>query len=49
MCPLTMLEVMATIAGVNPTFINAAAQTSDPIDRLLMVVASTVAFIYPTH
>ena len=25
MCPKTMLEVMATIAGVNPIYINAAA------------------------
>lgn len=49
MCPLSMLELMATIAGVNPIFANAAALTEDPIDRLLLVIASSVAFIYPTH
>lgn len=49
MCPLTILEVMATIAGVNPIFINAAASTSDPIERLIYVIAASIALIYPTH
>jgi hypothetical protein len=49
MCPLTILEVMATIAGVNPIFINAAALTKDPIERLIWVIASSIGLIYPTH
>lgn len=49
MCPLSMLEVMATISGVNPFYLNAAALTRDPIERLIFLVTSTIAFIYPTH
>ena len=49
MCPATILEVMATIAGVNPVFVSAAAMTNDPIERLILVMASSLAFIYPTH
>ena len=49
MCPLTILEVMATIAGVNPIFINAAAMTNDPIERMILVIAASIALIYPTH
>jgi hypothetical protein len=49
MCPASILEVMATIAGVNPVFLNAAAMTSDPIERLVLTMVSSLAFIYPTH
>lgn len=49
MCPLSMLEVMATISGVNPLYLNAAALTKDPIERLIFLMTSTIAFIYPTH
>jgi len=49
MCPATILEIMATIAGVNPVFVSAAAMTNDPIERLILVMASSLAFIYPTH
>lgn len=49
MCPLSMLEVIATIVGVHPVFINAAALTSDPIERLILVMTASIALIYPTH
>ena len=49
MCPETILEVMATIAGVNPIFITAAALSNDPIERLILVIAASIALIYPTH
>jgi hypothetical protein len=49
MCPLTILEVFATIAGLNPIFINAAALATNPVERLNLVIASTVALIFPTH
>ncbi len=49
MCPLTLLEVVATIGGVHPIFLNAAALTSDPIERMKLVMCATVALIYPTH
>jgi hypothetical protein len=49
MCPLTILEVFATIAGVNAIFINAAASTNDPIERLKLVITASIALIFPTH
>ena len=49
MCPRSMLELMATIAGVNAIYMNAAAQTLDPIERLKLVMCSSVAFVHPTH
>ena len=49
MCPVSLLELVATIVGVHPIFINAAAFTNDPIERLKLVITSTVSFIYPTH
>lgn len=49
MCPRSMLEIMATIAGVNPLYMNAAALSNDPIERFKLIMCSTVAFIYPTH
>jgi len=33
MCPRSTLEIMATIAGVNPYYMNAAALSQDPIER----------------
>ena len=49
MCPLSILEVIATIQQVNPVFINAAALIQDPIERMKLVMTSSIAFIYPTH
>jgi hypothetical protein len=49
MCPLSILEVIATIAGVNPVYINAAALSKDPVERMKLVMTSSVAFLYPTH
>lgn len=49
MCPQSILEVIATIQQVNPIFLNAAALTNDPIERMKLVMTSSIAFIYPTH
>lgn len=49
MCAKSTLEVMATIAGVNPLYMNAAALSADPVERLKFIMCSTVAFIFPTH
>jgi hypothetical protein len=49
MCPTSMLELIATIVGVYPLYLNAAAQTTDPIQRLIFVMVSTIAFLFPTH
>ena len=40
---------MSTISGVYPTYMNAAALTTDPIERLKLVMTSSVAFLFPTH
>jgi hypothetical protein len=49
MCPKSLLEAMSTITGVYPTYMNAAALTTDPIERMKLVMASSIAFLYPTH
>lgn len=49
MCPKSMLEVMATISGCNPYYLNAAAFAQDPVERMKLVMACSVAYIYPTH
>jgi hypothetical protein len=43
------MEIMSTIAGVNPIYMNAAAMTQDPVERLILIMTSSIAFIYPTH
>jgi hypothetical protein len=49
MCPASMLELIALIGGVHPIFLNAAAMTDDPIERLKLVMCASVALVYPTH
>jgi hypothetical protein len=39
MCPKSMLEVMATISGVNPLYLGAAAFAKDPLERMKLVMA----------
>ena len=34
---------------VNPVYLNAAAMTNDPVERMKLIVAATVAYIFPTH
>lgn len=49
MCPKSILETTATISGVHPFYLNAAALQSDPLERLKLLMTSTIAFLYPTH
>lgn len=49
MCPLSMLEIMATIVGVHSFYMNAAAMSKDPLERMKLVMACSVAYIFPTH
>ena len=44
-----MLELIAIIGGVNPLYMNAAAQTDNPVERLIYIMVASVAFIHPTH
>jgi hypothetical protein len=39
MCPKSMLEIMATITGVYSFYLNAAAMTNDPVERMKLVMA----------
>ena len=49
MCPKSMLEIMATITGVYSFYLTAAAHAKDPVERMKLVMACSVAYIYPTH
>jgi hypothetical protein len=44
-----MLQVMATIAGTAPFFLSAAARSSDPVEKMKLVMAFSIGYIYPTH
>lgn len=44
-----MLEVMATICGVAPFYLTAAAFAKDPIERMKFVMCYSIAYIHPTH
>jgi hypothetical protein len=44
-----MLEVMGTICGVYSFYNNAAAQAKTPLERMKLVMAGSVAYIFPTH
>ena len=49
MCAKSTLESIGELSGVNPLFINAAALSSDPIERMIMAMTSAIAYFYPTH
>ncbi len=42
MCPKSMLEVMATIAGAHSFYLNAAAQNADPLERVKLIMACSI-------
>jgi hypothetical protein len=44
-----MLEIMASIVGVHSFYMNAAALSKDPLERMKLVMACSVAYIFPTH
>lgn len=45
----SVVELVASIGCVGPSFLNAAALTSDPVERMKNVMIASVAFIWPTH
>lgn len=49
MCAKSTLESIGELSGVNPLFINAAALSSDPVERMIMAMTSAIAYFYPTH
>jgi hypothetical protein len=44
-----MLELVGLISGVYPLYMNAAALSNDPVQRLINVMAASVAFLIPAH
>jgi hypothetical protein len=45
----TVVEVVASVASIAPTFLNAAALATDPVERMKYVMVASVAFIGPAH
>ena len=49
MCAMSTLETIGSLQGVNPIFINAAALSKDPIERMILCMTAAIAYFYPTH
>lgn len=49
MCAKSTLESIGALQGVNPIFINAAALSRDPIERMIFVMTAAISYFYPTH
>jgi len=49
MCAKSTLETIGSLQGVNPVYLNAAALTSDPIERMIFVMTAAISYFYPTH
>ena len=47
MAPTSMLELMPTMQSVFPVYINHAAGITDPVERLKLVMVSSISFFYP--
>jgi hypothetical protein len=45
----SVVELVASIGCVAPTYLNAAALSKDPIERMKYVMVASIAFIGPTH
>jgi hypothetical protein len=45
----SMLELMKNMCCVNPLYLNKAAMTSDPIERVKMCMTQSIAYIIPSH
>ena len=45
----SVVELVASIGCVGPAYLNAAALSKDPIERMKYVMVASVAFIGPTH
>jgi len=45
----TILELIASVCCVGPSYLNAAYFAKDPVERMKYVITANVAFLYPTH
>lgn len=49
MCAKSTLESIGELSGVNPLYINAAALSQDPVERVMMAMCAAISYFYPTH
>lgn len=49
MAPVTSINLIATMAMHAPVYMNAAAQTTDPVRRMKFVMVQSLSFIYSCH
>jgi len=45
----SILQIVASVATVNPIHFNVAAVQTDPVERMKHVITGTIAFVVPTH
>jgi hypothetical protein len=45
----SILEVIGRVAGCKSMYFNAAAASSDPLERMKLVITASYAFLYPCH
>ena len=49
MCDKTILQLIATMCIHVPTYLNRAALTTDPVERMKMVMITSFSYCYPCH
>jgi len=49
MSPESILIMVATMSIHSPLYMNAAALTPDPIQRMKLVMTTSLSFLYPCH
>ena len=45
----SILYLIATMGKHSPLYMNAAAQTSDPVERMKFVITTSLSFVQPSH
>lgn len=49
MCSMSILQATSLIAKASSFYLTRAANTDDPVERMKLVITSTIAFLYPSH
>ena len=49
MSPVSILRLISTCSLHSPFYLNAAASTKDPIERMKFVMTLSLSYVYPTH
>jgi len=48
MAPISVLELLPTSISCFSIYMNKAAQVSDPLERMKLIMASSISFMYPS-